>query len=170
MSELKSQPCPFCGENKCTLREEEMEIPHFGRIFVFSMECLGCGARQSDVEPAEQKPPCKFTLEVQNEEDLNIRIVKSGSATVKIPHIITMEPGPAANGFVSNIEGLLDLVKKTIQSTMDNEEDEAIKKKAKNLLKKLSKIMVGREPVKIIIEDPSGHSAIISDKAQKSKL
>lgn len=170
MSEIKNQPCPFCAENKCTLREEDLDIPYFGKVFVFSMECDGCGARQSDVEPAEQKPPCKFMLEVQSEEDLNIKIVKSGDATVKIPHIITIEPGPAANGFVTNVEGLLDLVKKTIQSTMENEEDETAKKKAKNLLKKLSKILVGRESVKIIIEDPSGHSAIISDKAQKSKL
>ena len=50
------------------------------------------------------------------------------------------------------------------------EEDPAIKKKAKNQLKKLMKVMWGQEKMKIIIEDPSGNSAIISDRAVKSKL
>ncbi len=170
MSEITNQPCPFCEEKKATLREEEVEIPYFGRVFVFSIECAGCGARNSDVEPAEKKEPCRYTLELNSEEDLNIRIVKSGDATVKIPRIITIEPGPAANGYVTNIEGLLERVKTAIQTSIENDDDEDAKTKGKNLIKKINKALVGREPLKIIIEDPTGHSAIISDKAQKSKL
>ena len=170
MAELKAQPCPFCGEKKMILREEDMDIPYFGKVFVFSMECEGCGTKKSDVEPMEQKEPCRYTFEVTSEEDLNVRVVKSGEATVKIPHVITMEPGPVSSGFVTNIEGLLQKVKEIIQETMDDDDDDAVKKKAKNLVKKLNKVMAGQEPIKIIIEDPSGHSAIISDKAQKSKI
>ncbi|SRR3989338_719094 len=170
MSELKNQLCNFCGEQKLTLKEEEIEIPYFGRVYIFSMECGSCHYRKSDVEPAEQKEPCKYTLEVSSEDDLNIKIVKSGEATVKIPHIITMEAGPASNGYVTNVEGLLERVKKNIESAADAEDDAAAKKKAKNLIKKLNKVLVGRESLKIIIEDPTGHSVIISDKAQRSKL
>ncbi|MBU0456967.1 MAG: ZPR1 zinc finger domain-containing protein [Nanoarchaeota archaeon] len=170
MVELTGQNCNFCGENKLTLREEEIEIPYFGRVFVFSMECTACGYRKSDVEPAESKEPCKYTLEVSSEDDLNIKIIKSGEAILKIPHIITVEPGPAANGYVTNVEGLLERIKNRITSSVEGEEDPAAKKKAKNLIKKLNKVLVGREPLKIIIEDPTGHSAIVSDKAQKSKL
>lgn len=170
MAELKGQECAFCHEHKLALREEEIEIPYFGRLFVLSMECEGCGYRKSDVEPAEQKEPCRYTFEVETEDDLNVKIVKSGEASVKIPHVITMEPGPASNGYVTNVEGLLQRVKDVIESAGEAEEDDAAKKKAKNLSKKLTKVMLGREKLKIIIEDTSGHSAIISDKAQKSKL
>ena len=170
MSELTGQLCNFCGEHKLTLREETIEIPYFGRVYVFSMECAACGFRNSDVEPAEKKEPCRYTIEVDSESDLNIKIVKSGEATVKIPHIITIEPGPASNGYVTNIEGLLQRVKDMVESTMEAEEDDAAKKKAKNMIKKLNKIMLGREKTKIIIEDQTGHSAIISDKAVKSKI
>ena len=170
MSEMKGENCAFCGQNKLTLREEEIEIPYFGRVFVFSMDCEGCGYRKSDVEHAEKKEPSRYTLEVASEDDLSIRIVKSGEATVKIPHIITMEAGPGSNGYVTNVEGLLDRVKKIIESNMEAEDDDAAKKKAKNMIKKLNNVMLGREPIKIIIEDQTGHSAIISDKAQKSKL
>ena len=168
--ELKSQPCPFCEQNKAILREEEVDIPYFGRLFVFSMECESCGAKKSDLEPAEQKEPCKYTFDVASEEDLNVKVIKSGEATVKIPHIMTIESGPGSNGYVTNVEGLLEKVKQMIESNMESEEDEAAKKKAKNMIKKLNKVMLGREPIKIIIEDKTGNSAIISEKAQKSKL
>lgn len=170
MAELKGQKCTFCGEKKLTLREEEVDIPHFGRVFVLSMDCSGCGYRKADVEPAEKKEPCKYTLEVTSDEDMNIKVVKSGEATLKIPHVITIEPGPASEGYISNIEGVLERVKQIIQSSVEGEEDEAARKKAKNLVKKLNKVILGREKLKIIIEDTSGHSAIISDKAQRSKV
>ena len=171
MAELTGQQCAFCGENKLTLREDEVEIPFFGRVFVLAMDCSGCGYRKADVEPAEQKEPCRYTLEVTSDADLNIKIIKSAEATVKIPRVITIESGPASEGYITNVEGLLEKVKAMIQYAADAEEDDpAAKTKAKNLIKKLNKVLVGREPLKIIIEDPSGHSAIISDKAQKSKL
>ncbi len=170
MQELKGQHCPICEENKLALHEEEIEIPYFGRVFVFSMSCGGCGYHKSDVEPAEQKEPSRYTLEVDSEADMAIKIVKSGDATVKIPHIITIEPGPASEGYVTNVEGLLERVKKMIQSAADAEDDEAAKHKAKNMIKKLNNVVLGRDTLKIIIEDPTGHSAMVSQKTQKSKM
>ncbi len=173
MSELKGELCQFCNEKKLVLREDEVDVPFFGKVFVFSMECEGCGYRKADVEPAEKKEPCKYTIEVETEEDMNIRVVKSGEATVKIPHIITIEPGPASEGYITNIEGLLEKVKTMIETSIDSDEDDdddTSKQKAKNMIKKINKVVLGREKLKIIIEDPSGHSAIISDKAQKSKM
>jgi zinc finger protein len=170
MSEVKNQQCPFCPEKKATLREEEVEVPYFGRVYVLSLDCSACGTRKSDVEPAEKKDPCKYTFEVNDEKDLNVKIVKSGGAMIKIPHIITIESGPASNGYITNVEGLLERVKKVIQTAAESEDDVAVKKKAKNMLKKLGKVLVGREKLKIIIEDPTGHSAIISEKATKGKI
>lgn len=171
MPELTGQSCTFCEEKKLTLREEEIDIPYFGRVYVFSAECGSCGYRKSDLETAEKKEPMRFTLEVTSEDDLNIKIVKSGEATVKIPKVITMEPGPASNGYITNIEGLLEKVKQIIHSAAEAEEDDPVaKKKAKNLIKKLNKVIAGREPIRIIVEDETGNSAIVSDKAQKSKL
>ena len=136
-----------------------------------SSDLEACGYRRADVEPAERKEPCKYTLEVSSEHDLNIKVVKSGEATLKIPHIISIEPGPASEGYITNVEGLLDRVKKMVESAMNAEDDDdAAKKKGKNMLKKLNRVMAGQDSLKIIIEDESGHSAIISDKAQKSKL
>lgn len=167
---MKGQQCHFCNAKELTLREDEIDIPYFGKVYVLSMECTACGYRKADVEPAEEKEPCRYTIEVDSEEDMNIKVVKSGEARLKIPHVITMEPGPASEGYITNIEGLLERIKKMIQSAGDAEDDESAKKKARNLIKKLNKVILGREKLKIILEDETGHSAIISEKAQKTKL
>ena len=101
---------------------------------------------------------------------MKIRVVKSSNATVKIPHIGSIEPGEAANGYITNIEGILQRMKKQIEVLSDDSEEEEDRKKAKNMLKKLLRVMWGQEKLKLIIEDPSGNSAIISEKAVKSKL
>jgi zinc finger protein len=167
---VTGQPCTFCGQNALTLMQQKKEVPYFGEIFVFSMTCENCKYHKSDLETIEPRDPAKYTLEVSSEADLSIRIVKSANATVKIPHMTTIEPGPAANGYVTNVEGILKRVKHAIETARDSSEDESDVTKAKNLLKKLGRVMWGQETIKIIIEDPTGNSAIISDKAVVEKL
>jgi zinc finger protein len=170
MEKLEKQPCPMCHKETLTLTEDEIEVPYFGKIFVFAMTCDNCKYHKADVEATEEKEPCKYTLEIDSENDMKIRVVKSGEATIKIPHITTVEPGPASNGYVTNVEGILNRIKQSIETLRDTEEDLDVKKKAKNLLKKLTKVMWGQEKIKLIIEDPTGNSAIISDKAKKERL
>lgn len=170
MEKLEQQQCPMCKKNTLTLAEEDVEVPYFGKLSLFSMTCNNCRYHKADVESLEKKDPSKYTFEISKEEDMKVRIIKSSEAVVKIPHITTIEPGTASNGYITNIEGILKRVKHSIETARDSEEDPAAKKKAKNLLKKLTKIMWGQEKQKIIIEDKSGNSAIISDKAVKSKL
>lgn len=167
---LTGQNCPFCGQNTLTLMEMKKEVPYFGDVFIFTMSCENCKYHKADVESVEQHEPARYTLEVSSEEDLNIRIVKASSATVKIPHVTTIEPGESANGYVTNVEGLLKRVKHAIETMRDASDEEEDITKAKNLLKKLGKVMWGQEKIKIILEDPSGNSAIISDKAVKESM
>ena len=69
MEALKDQVCPVCGEKKATLREEEIDIPFFGKTFIFSITCEGCGFNKSDVEAAEEKDPVKITFETSSEKE-----------------------------------------------------------------------------------------------------
>ncbi|MBI4016963.1 MAG: ZPR1 zinc finger domain-containing protein [Candidatus Aenigmarchaeota archaeon] len=167
---LSGQECPFCRKKTLTLAEKEMEIPFFGKVFLFSMTCDSCKYRKADLEAEKPSEPCKWTFEVATKEDLNARIVKSADALLKIPHVGSIEPGPDAEGYVTNVEGILTRFKQQIESLKESEEDEGAKKKAKNMLKKIQRVLWGQEPVKIILEDKTGNSAIISDKAQKTKL
>lgn len=168
---IEKEKCPICFQKALTLREEELDIPFFGKTFVFSMTCGNCSFKKEDVEAAERKEPCKITFTVENEKDINVRVVKSSEATVRIPQLkMEVTPGPASEGYISNIEGLLNRFEKIIQDERDSTEDEDVRKHAKKLLKKMWDVKTGSEKLKIIIEDPSGNSAIISERAEVKKL
>ena len=168
--DFEQQPCPLCQQKTLILTEREIEVPYFGKVYLFSMTCNNCKYHKADVEATERKEPCKYEFEISSEDDMKIRVVKSSEATVKLPHLATITPGPASQGYVTNIEGILNRVKYQVEAAKEMEEEEEDKKKAKNLLKKITRITWGQEKQKIIIEDPSGNSAIISDKAVKSPL
>ncbi|RME53377.1 ZPR1 zinc finger domain-containing protein [Candidatus Woesearchaeota archaeon] len=167
---LKGELCPVCHKKTLTLMETPYEIPFFGTCSLFSMDCEHCKYHKADVEFSEKHPPAKFTLEVSNEEDLKARVIKSASATIKIPHLITIESTEFSNGYVTNVEGVLNRIRHQIAFARDDSDDPAVKKKAKQHLKKIDRVLWGKEKLKLILEDPSGNSAIISPRAQKTVL
>lgn len=169
-SVLEGQPCPMCHKKTLALTEAETEVPFFGKMFVFSMSCSNCKYHKADVEAAEKHDPAKWTVEVSGEADMKIRVVKSSTANVKIPFVTTIEAGAGSNGYITNVEGILNRVKKILEDIRDNADGKSERKKAKNLLKKIQKTVWGNEKLKIIIEDKEGNSAIISEKAVKGKL
>lgn len=168
---LEGEPCPFCHKKTLTLRQAEREVPYFGNLLIYSMDCENpdCNYHKADVESESLKNPMKATVEVSSEEDLKIRIIKSSSATVKIPHIGTIEPGEASNGYITNVEGILNRMKKQIELLRDTADEEEDRKKAKNMLKKLMRVMMGQEKLTISISDPTGNSAIVSPKTELTK-
>ncbi len=171
MEEIKNQPCPICNKKTLTLREDENDIPYFGKVYIFSMECLECKYHKADIESVEKKDPASYTIVIENEKDLSIRVVKSSTGSIKIPQLgLSVTPNIASEGYVSNIEGVLDRFYKVLEDQRDTAEDQEERKKIKNILKKLWKAKTGDLKLKIIIKDPEGNSAIISDKAVVKKL
>lgn len=167
---LEGQQCPFCKNKTLSLMESEREVPYFGRLLLFSMTCESCKYHKADVESAETHEPAKYEMEISSEEDMKVRIVRSSTATIKIPRITTITPGPSSNGYITNIEGILNRVLYQLKGIVENEEDKSTRKKSKNMIKKLQKVMWGQEKLKITVEDKSGNSAIISEKAKRTKM
>ena len=164
--------CPFCHKKTLQLIEQEIEIPFFGKGHIFSMICKNpeCNYRKSDVEIFERGDPAKWELKITEESDLSARIVKSSEATVKVSGIMNIEPGIASNGYITNVEGILQRVKNMLMTQKDSVEDDEEKKILQQHIKKINKAMWNGKGLTIKIEDPAGQSAIISEKAKKSKL
>lgn len=166
---LENQQCPMCSKDTLTLTESERDIPYFGKVYLFSMTCSNCKYHKADLEAAEENEPSKYEITINSEQDMNIRVIKSSNATVKIGRIMSIEPGVASIGFITNIEGLLKRAKHAIETAKECSEDKDEKKKAKNHLKKLQKILWGQDEIKITLDDPTGNSAIVSEKAKITK-
>ena len=134
------------------------------------MSCKECGYHKADVEFDNKQDPCRYDLEISSEEDLKIRIIKSSHAIVKLGRIASIESNEASNGYITNVEGIIKRIEKIIEFARDNAEEKSERKAAKNHLKKIRNVLCGDDKIKLIISDLTGNSAIISDKAVKSKV
>jgi zinc finger protein len=124
-----------------------------------------CGFRYTDTLIMAQHKPVHYEMAVRTRDDIDARVVRSTSGTIRIPEMgVDIEPGPASESFISNIEGVLDRVADILEMVIRwNEEDKT--QRAKDLLLTIEKIKAGEFGITVIIEDPMGNSAIISENA-----
>lgn len=163
VEEITGETCPVCMKKTLSLREEAVDVPYFGLTHVFSMNCSSCSYFVSDVEADEPTDAVKQRFTVESEKDLSARVIKSSSATLKIPRMVTIESGPESSGYISNVQGVLERFKAVLED-LRSDDDKSVAKKAKNQLKKVNKALAGHEKITIILEDPTGHSAIIESE------
>ncbi len=157
--------CPLC-QNSIIITWQPDNIPFFGDVMYTCSQC-DCGFKYADTMVLTQREPMRFTLGVESPEDLDIRLIRSISGTIRIPELgINIEPGPASESYVSNVEGVLCRIEDVV-GMVTRWEDEPIKKieRAHEILESLRQVRLGELGITIIIEDPLGNSAIISDKA-----
>ncbi|MBI4344272.1 MAG: ZPR1 zinc finger domain-containing protein [Euryarchaeota archaeon] len=146
------------------------EIPHFGETMESLALCTRCGYRHTDVMALETKEPVRYTLEIRGEKDMNIRVVRSTFATIEVPELgVKVTPGSEAEGYISNIEGVLTRIEDILLMVKGREEGEKVAK-AEELLGMIKRLKEGRSRAHLIITDPTGNSAIISELAVRARL
>lgn len=131
-----------------------------------------CSFRFADTMILTQREPVRYEMTIETVEDLNARVIRSTSGTIRIPELgIDVEPGTISDSYVTNIEGVLDRIQDVVVTASkwvkDDEEKYAI---GMDILKKMNDARLGKQKLTIIIEDPLGNSAIISDKAVSKTL
>ncbi len=163
--------CPVCKvKGSLELKTKTEKIPYFGEVMESTVICEECGFKHSDIICLEAKEPVKYTLKIDKNK-LNIRVVKSQSATISIPELgLKVEPGPQSQGFVSNVEGILERFKKAVKTALSWAEDGISKGNAVKILKQMEEIEKGDKVATLIIEDPFGHSLIEDKDAEVSEL
>lgn len=159
--------CPACGvEGKAKSIMKELEIPHFGKVLETSIQCPECGFKHSDIIALEQNDPAKYVLEI-NKNTLTVRVVRSQSATVSIPEIgVKVEPGPKSEGYVTNVEGILNRFEDAVKKALNLFDDAESQENGKTTLKQIQELKKGNGTATLIIQDPFGQSNIVSDNAE----
>lgn len=178
MEVLEGETCPFCNNATLTLTEDDVDVPFFGRCYVFSMSCTSCKYSKADIESEETREPSKHEFVVNGDEDLKVRVIRSSEGMIRVGTFGTIEPGENAEGFISNVEGVIERFKKVVEGQklkpeeMDDASDEdlANHERAREAVKKLNRVLMGSDKLTLAIEDPTGNSAIISDKTKISPL
>uniref|UniRef100_A0A0E0LVU2 Zinc finger ZPR1-type domain-containing protein n=1 Tax=Oryza punctata TaxID=4537 RepID=A0A0E0LVU2_ORYPU len=165
--------CMRCGDNGTTRLLMTM-IPHFREVVLMAFECPHCGERNNEVQFAGQLQPkgCCYRLEVprgQN-EILNRQVVKSDSATIKIPELDFEIPPEAQRGSLSTVEGIIMRAVDELQALQD-ERKKVDPQKAEAIdqfLAKLRSLGLGEAAFTFVLDDPAGNSFIENPNAPSS--
>ncbi len=163
--------CPSCGR-KTELTIVEHEIPYFGRILLTSINCE-CGFKHNDCIVLGVKEPTRYRMKVRG-DNLFTKVVRSTSGTVRIPELgVAIEPGPASQAFITNLEGVLDRVRDVVLMAMrwrSEEGDEKAVERCEEILKKINDVVEGKGELTLVLEDPFGNSLIASQEAEKERI
>ncbi|HWR25833.1 MAG TPA: ZPR1 zinc finger domain-containing protein [Methanosarcina sp.] len=162
--------CPLCCSD-LIMNWQRDNIPYFGEIMYISAKCQ-CSFRFADTMILSSKEPMRYELSVDSTEDLDARVIRSTSGTIRIPEMgIIVEPGTVSESYITNIEGVLQRVKSVlITASKWAHEDKEKFSKSQELLCMLEGVIEGKRKITVIIEDPLGNSAIISKKVIATKL
>jgi zinc finger protein len=162
-------PCASCGEEVEYVYQTET-IPYFSDILIVSSLCPVCGYRYTNTQMLRESEPVRFTFRVETPEDLSVRVVRSMSGCLRIPELgVEIDPGPACEGFVTNVEGVLDRILSVIDGALVWAEAEE-RVRAEILKEEIDGAKAGEFPVTLIIEDPAGNSMIVSERAVREPL
>lgn len=162
--------CPLCHE-ELVISWQSDEIPYFGEVMYITAAC-DCSFRFADTLILTQKEPMRYELLVEGLEDLNSRVVRSTSGTIRIPELgIDVEPGSISESYITNIEGILDrILNVVVTATRWCEDDEEKRLRGLEVQEFLKEAIEGQRPITVVVEDPFGNSAIISDKVKSCVL
>lgn len=163
--------CPVCnGNNTLDMTSKADKIPYFGEVMESTLLCSECGYKHSDTICLEVKEPVKYTLKISKDK-LNTRVVKSQTTTLSIPELgLKVEPGPKSQGYISNVEGVINRFESAINTAMKWAEEKEIQENALKILEKIENVKTGKEKVTLVLEDPFGHSVIVDNDAKHRKL
>lgn len=160
--------CPVCKEESMTVKSMVYPVPYFNELVMFVMKCAECRFSQKDIFSVEQRPPVRWELLVDEVDLLKTRVIRSGSGTMRLPDFgIDVEPGPAAEAFISNVEGVVQRMYDVTGIAMRSADTEEQQELGKEIMTKLEEALDGNLSFTLVIEDPAGVSAILPDDMTK---
>lgn len=168
-TEVHSIPslCMACGQEGMTSLMLTV-VPHFREIVLMAFECPHCNERNNEIQFAGQLQPqgCRITLTVPegDREAQNRQVVKSDSATLKIPELEFEVPPESQKGTLSTVEGVLRRAISDLQLLQDERKrvDPQMAEALDTFLKKLASCADGERGFTLILDDPAGNSFIQS--------
>ncbi len=164
--------CPACSARGMEYSAEPIELPFMGTSLETMIRCDKCGYRHTDFVLTSTHAPMRYLHRVATAEDMSVRVVRSGSGTIRIPELgIAIEPGIASEAFVSNIEGILVRVERVLGQMLRDAEDEDGRLRVVELQQTLQRMRDGQaEPVTLILEDPFGNSRILGEGTREEAI
>lgn len=170
MREVSPGTCPACG-TEIEIVHHRIDIPHFPDLLLVTIACDACGYRHTDTIIPGESDPVLWTVRIEEPGDLSTRVVRSMTGTIRIPELgLSVEPGTACEGFVTNVEGVLSRFERAVGTILADPESDDERAAAWKMLETLAAAREVTFPFTVVLEDPAGNSALIGEKAEKAPL
>lgn len=168
---LPIERCPICGaKDSFQIRGKIHHIPYFGETMETLAACSSCKFKHADVMHLGEHEPMRYEFQIASDVDMMVRVVRSSTGTIRVPELgVTVKPSSASEGYVSNVEGVLDRIEGAIRLAI-KKVDPVRRRRGVEKLEKLERIRRGEKKARLIVMDPFGHSAIIDERTKKRKL
>ncbi|MCK4285931.1 MAG: ZPR1 zinc finger domain-containing protein [Candidatus Lokiarchaeota archaeon] len=162
--------CPACKKGIIKIIKTVYDLPDKDKMLILKFECDKCSFLKNDIIPlTTNMDPGIMTLKITHEEDLKSKIYRSPLGKLEIPELeLIVEPGPRADFYYTNVEGILLRFENAVSIYRNNlEEDDHQIVEIEQLQKDLKKAMKGRLKFTLIITDTQGGSYIIPHDKSK---
>jgi len=167
---IYSFKCPSCQQGIIDIVKNIYNVPDGDKMLILKFECNTCNFHKNDVIPlTTNMEPGIMTLQITNEEDLKSKIYRSPVGKLEIPELeLIVEPGPRADFYYTNIEGILYRFESAVLIYRNNlDENDHEKSEIDELLDNLKKAMDGKFKFTLKITDTQGGSYIIPKNKSK---
>ena len=162
--------CPLCQEGKIDIIKSIYDLPDGDKMLILKFECNTCNFHKNDIIPiTTNMKPGIMTLQVTNETDLKSKIYRSPAGKLEILELdLIVEPGPGADFYYTNVEGILYRFENAVSIYRNNlEENDPEISEIEEILNNLKKAIDGRFNFTLKIIDPQGGSYIIPQNKSK---
>ncbi len=156
--------CPSCTNGIIQINKSIYDLPDGDKMLILNFICDKCNFSKNDIIPLSTKrEPGVMILKVTDEADLKSKIYRSPTGKLEIPEFeLIVEPGPSADFYYTNVEGILDRFQNAVSIYKNNLDNEDIQKiEVEKILENLHEAMEGQFPFTLKIIDSIGGSYII---------
>jgi zinc finger protein len=164
--------CPVCKEGKIAIRKTLYDLPDKDKMLIIKFECDKCNYTNNDIIPLTTNlTPGIHLVKVKDESDLKSKIYRSPIGTLEIPELeLVIDPGPSANFYYTNIEGILLRFENAVSIYKNNlDENDPQVYEVEQILKNIKKALKGEFKFTLKLMDAGGGSYIIpSNKSNYS--
>ncbi|MFX0076661.1 MAG: ZPR1 zinc finger domain-containing protein [Candidatus Hermodarchaeota archaeon] len=162
--------CPSCEKGNIKITKTTYDVPDGDKMLLIKFECDKCNFSNNDIIPLTiNSAPGKMTLKISNEKDLKSKIYRSPVGKLEIPELeLIVEPGPNADFYYTNVEGILFRFENAVSIYRKNLENDDIQiSEIDKVLQDLHKALEGKLEFTLMITDSGGGSYIIPEDESK---
>jgi zinc finger protein len=156
--------CPSCQEGIIDITRNLYDLPDGDKMLILKFECNICTFHKNDIIPlTTNMEPGIITLQITNEDDLKSKIYRSPTGKLEIPELdLIVEPGPRADFYYTNVEGILFRFEKAVLVYRNNlKKDDPELKEIEQVLEDLKEAINGKLNFTLKVTDNGGGSYII---------